>query len=444
MPLRCTRIFAAICALLPMVHVQAQQPTPATASATGVISRTDRDRALAILDVVSKDIHDRYYDPKMHGLDWNAVTANARNKIAESNSLNEALTQIAIAVGTLNDSHTRFFPPTHPYHLDFGLEYQMFWDRCLVTHVRPGSDAEAKGLKPGTELLRINGTPPKRQNLSDIEYLDEILNPRPDMQLEAKTLSGEMQKIEVHAKISTSGDYFYRPGAGVRYDVIRHSENVIHRMRMQLEQRDDIAILKFPWFFFDADDFYWLGGKIRKDKAMIVDLRGCPGGSVQTLKYFVGMFFDHDVKIFDKVDRKKTSSEIVKSEKHNSFPGKLVVLVDSRSASGAEIFARVMQLEKRGTVIGDRTSGRVMESIGLWTASSGIDYGMNITVANPIMSDGKSLEHVGVVPDQMALPTQEALAFGSDPVLANAAQALGAKITPEEAGKLFPYEWPKD
>lgn len=411
---------------------------------TGAISRTDRDRALGILDVVSKDIQDRYYDPKMHGLDWNTLTANARNKIADSNSLNEALTQIAIAVSALNDSHTRFFPPTHPYHLDFGFEYQMFWDRCLVTRVRPGSDAEAKGLKPGTELLRINGTVPKRQNLSDIEYLDEILNPRPEMQLEIKTLSGEKQKIEVHAKISTSGDYFYRPGAGVRYDVIRHNENLRHRMRMQLEQHGDVSILKFPWFFYDADDFYWLGGKIRKDKALIVDLRGCPGGSVETLKYFVGMFFDHDVKIFDKAERKKTSSEIARSEKHIYFPGTLVVLVDSRSASAAEIFARVMQLEKRGTVIGDRTSGSVMAANGLWTASSGVDFGIEITVANGIMADGKSLEHVGVVPDQMALPTQEALAFGNDPILANAAQALGIKLTPEEAGKLFPHEWPKD
>jgi C-terminal processing protease CtpA/Prc len=103
-----------------------------------------------------------------------------------------------------------------------------------------------------------------------------------------------------------------------------------------------------------------------------------------------------------------------------------------------------MQLEKRATVIGDRSSGLVMEASNFDFFSSGVDYGAEITIANLIMSDGKSLEHRGVNPDETLFPDPSDLAAGRDPVLAHAAQELGVGLTPELAGKLFPYEWPKD
>ena len=74
-------------------------------------------------------------------------------------------------------------------------------------------------------------------------------------------------------------------------------------------------------------------------------------------------------------------------------------------------------------------------------ADTKIFYSLSVTDADLIMKDGKSLEHAGVVPDEVVLPAAQDLAKGRDPALSRAAAIAGVSIDPAAAGKLFPFEW---
>ena len=125
-----------------------------------------------------------------------------------------------------------------------------------------------------------------------------------------------------------------------------------------------------------------------------------------------------------------------------AFRGQVVVLVNATSASASEVTARVVQLERRGAVIGDRTAGAVMLARQRGYTQGHryrfLFYGLSITEADLVMSDGQSLEKVGVVPDEQVLPTAEDMAAGRDPVLALAAQRLGVTIDAAAAGSSSP------
>jgi C-terminal processing protease CtpA/Prc len=415
------------------------------------ITKLDRENAQTMLQAVANEVRKHYYDPKFHGVDWDATVAQAKQKIEKATSLGMALSSIAAATATLDDSHTYFLPPERYYRYGYGIKYQIVGERCFVTQVRPRSDAETKGVKIGDEILTINGNKPTRDTLWTIQYVLGALRPQPSLLLGLQNPTGAQRQVEVMTKFHEKKlltKLTWENGATDFWDIVRDRETQNHLMRARTaEFGDPLLILKIPEFYFTPIEMGDMIGKARKHQSLIIDLRGNPGGSVDNLEYLVGHMFEKDVKIADRVGRKDLKPLVGKGTR-DLFTGKVIVLVDSGSGSASELFARVMQIEKRSVVFGDRTSGSVMESrhyeeqVGTNEAAS--FFAVSVTDADLIMTDGKSLEHVGVTPDRVLLPSPGALANGRDPVLAAAAAELGVKISSEDAGKLFPYEWPPE
>jgi C-terminal processing protease CtpA/Prc len=401
-----------------------------------------------MLKTTIDEIRKNYYDPKFHGVDLDKEFNKAREYIATAVSMNKSLASIATAVEALNDSHTFFLPPQHATPREYGWRYQMVGDRCFITQVQPKSDADLKGVKPGDELLAINGITPERDIIWQIQYLFNVLKPQAILTLSLRDPQGHQRSVDVavhYGETKRMYDFTSANGASDIWEIIREQEAAEHLERVRYaEYGDALLIVRLPEFNLTPTEVSGVLAKVRKHNALILDLRGNPGGAEETLQYLLGGFFDKEVKIAQRVGRKDSKPVMTKGP-YNLFTGKLVVLVDSVSASGAELFARVVQLQKRGIVVGDRSSGSVMEA-KRYSERSGMDviveFGVQITDADLIMEDGKSLEHVGVTPDEVVLPAAADLAAGRDPALARAAELVGQKISPEEAGKLFPFEWP--
>jgi C-terminal processing protease CtpA/Prc len=406
-----------------------------------------RGQARDMLRGVAENVRNHYYDPTFHGLDIEARFKAADDKIQKATALGQAFTAIAGALEGLNDSHTFFLPPARPFKVEYGYEHAMVGDACFVVAVRPETDAATK-LKPGDQILAIEGFAPTRDTLGKMKYYFNALFPRQSMHLDVRSPGGETRKVEVLAKtrqlkrvLDLSGD----SGDQDFWQLVREGENEEHLLRERyVEYADKLMIWKMPEFDMTDSNVDSMFGKARKFKALVLDLRGNPGGAVVTLERMVGNVVDHDVTIAKRVGRKELKPQLAKTRGSSVFTGKLIVLLDSRSASASELFARTIQLEKRGTVLGDRSSGSVMEAqefsmrVGTDTVAP---YGASVTDADLIMADGKSLEHNGVIPDELILPTAADLAANRDPVLARAAELAGVALEPAAAGKMFPIEW---
>jgi carboxyl-terminal processing protease len=424
--------FAALAALVCAITGSAQQKIER-------MTYEQRDAALQMLEFVRDTVKSRYYDPRLHGIDFEARYKAARDRAKQVDTLSEVYGIAAWLLEPLDDSHTFFIPPARPYRIENGWRMKFVGDHCYLTAVEPGSDAAALGLKPGDEVVGMEGFRMDRETAEKLYYSFQILAPRAGTRLVVATPNSAARELLVKANVQKMPKLL-----DLEFDW--RDPDAIRRQKWQIvEMGKALAIWKMPGFVFDekaVDEFI---AETKKHEALILDLRSDPGGAEATLVRMLGSVFDRDVPVGEHVARSPEKPLVAKTRGTDKcFSGKLIVLIDSGSASAAEIFARVIQLEKRGTILGDRSSGSVMEARTFYGRSgtfTGIAYGIEVTVADLIMGDGKSLEKTGVTPDEIVLPTAEDLAAGRDPVLARAAKLAGVRLTPEQAGAMFPMIW---
>jgi C-terminal processing protease CtpA/Prc len=127
-------------------------------------SKFEIERGRTMLDDIKADLKKNYYDPNFHGLDIEARFKEADEKIKSATSLGQIFGAIAVFLMRLDDSHCFFVPPRRSYRTEYGWKMLPIGDKNYVIAVKPGSDAESKGLKPGDQVYAVDGVRQTRQN----------------------------------------------------------------------------------------------------------------------------------------------------------------------------------------------------------------------------------------------------------------------------------------
>lgn len=390
-----------------------------------------------ILKAIRKDIEENYYDPKFHGLDLDVSSKKASEFIDQAKSVEEMSDVVARFLYQFDDSHLFFAPPRTDTKVDYGWEIQMIGDKAYVTAVKVDSDAWAKGIRPGDRLYVLEGFIPTRTEFWILKKHYEFLSPQPSLIAVITKPDNKSYKVTIQAKVEKD---IFKPSMR---DLNLEYENWYSRETHQrfYNKIPELCIWKMPSFNVGEIKLDKMADKLANCSSLILDLRGNSGGLLEALAQLTANFFDHDVMIGTAKRRSGDKKMVVEFHGQKPYGGKLAILVDNGSASAAELFARIVQLEKRGTIVGDRSQGAVMlgeylsHSYGLMNV---IPYGVSVTIADIVMKDGQRLEKVGVEPDEMVLPTPADLLNKRDPALARAASILGFELTPEAAGQIFP------
>ncbi|WP_445424711.1 carboxy terminal-processing peptidase [Alishewanella sp. HL-SH06] len=172
------------------------------------------------------------------------------------------------------------------------------------------------------------------------------------------------------------------------------------------ELQSKIGVINIPGFYNNlSEDVKKLLVEANEQKvdALIIDLRGNGGGSLQEATLLTGLFIDRGPVVQIRYGDGKIGLN-GDSDGVSYYDGALTVLVDRYSASASEIFAAALQDYGRALIIGEQTFGKgtVQQHRGIGRIYDMFEQqlgSVQYTMAKFYRINGGSTQHKGVIPD---------------------------------------------
>ena len=374
------------------------------------VSTATVEGRLAVFDDVWETIQERYYDPKFHGIDWQAKRTTFRPVAARAGNSQEFYDVLRQMIASLRDAHTRVYSPDEkfdwwsPRFVTVGLTVREVEGAPTVIQVDPNSAASKTDIRQGDVIVSVDDVPVKdfvAQRMRNFGLVDE----------------GNIR----HRVIA---NLFEGPaGTNVRVRWVtskgKQKSTVLQRYWSQRnlgfnnQRKGKIAILRLDAFTQSvAIDFSKnLPSVVDGADGIILDLRGNGGGDAEAMADVASLFLDEGTNLGRFADRSGAAFELQTFPKRvwrssAAAPIKLplVVLTSENTSSAAEILAEALQAKGRAQVIGGGTCGCVLAIRNRHALPDG--GVLDVSEFDYKTASGVRLEGAGVKPDRLVTVTR--------------------------------------
>jgi C-terminal processing peptidase-3. Serine peptidase. MEROPS family S41A len=223
-----------------------------------------------------------------------------------------------------------------------------------------------------------------------------------------------------------------REGNSAPFDVVvKRGKILIETVKSEMLQ-DGIGYIQLTMFDERSDEDFTEAVTELKSKGMkglVLDLRGNPGGLLDTCVNISSQFIEKG-KVVVSQKNKAGDEEVSKSSGKGMLIGMpLVVLIDGGTASASEILSGVVRDYKLGTIIGTKSFGKgVVQTI----LPTGEGTALKVTISKYYTPNGENIDKIGISPDLTVEYPKELLTKAynraEDPQFKKALEVLKGKL----------------
>ncbi len=311
-------------------------------------------------------------------------------------------------LAALDDEHTSYMDPDQFVQASIPLdgEYEGIgaWvdpdgEYLTIVSPMPGSPAEAAGLEPGDQVIKVDG-----EDMTGVDgnlVIRRVLGP---------------QGTEVTLTIRRDGE--------ADFDVVITRDRIfIPSVTGEMLENDLAYVQLFNFGETTAEDLRQTLEELLAEnpRGLILDLRNNGGGFLNTAVEVASEFIGEGVLMYEVYgDDTRDIYEAIPGGLATEIP--LVVLINDGSASASEILAGAIQDYERAPLVGTKSFGK--GSVQNWVPLRSEESAVRVTIALWYTPNERLIHDLGLEPDLEVENTDADVDAGLDPQLDTAIDLL--------------------